>query len=159
MANASRIDDVFEAAQKVLQTVRNISNEVGHELPDREYIIAGTTAHDCEQLTVSFVGLNEGLPDQQTRPNCVDPKTVVFLIDIVRELPQGTGRSASSPIVPTPEKIMETAYIQLRDSKLLADACDEIIKSNFIPVGTYSIIVGEPGGRRQAVSAELRIPL
>lgn len=161
MGDISRIDDVFEQSSNILQSVRTVFNEVGHTLPDREYVIVGTPAFDCEQLTVSFASMGSGLPDQdQPRAAaCMDPRNATYLIDIVRKLPQGKGTKSSAPIVPSPERITDTAKTQMRDAKLLADACDIIMQSQFIPGGSYSIIVGEASGFYQAVSAEIRLAI
>lgn len=159
MYDEERLDDVYSAGHQILQTVRDVFNEWGHPLPDREYVIAGTPAFDCEQVTVAFVSLGSGLPDAAPVPSqCDSPMNATYTIDVVRKLPQGKGTKSSSPIVPTTEAIMETAQIQMRDAKLLAESCEQFLKNNFIPnVGGYSIMVGEPSGYRQSVSAEIRI--
>ena len=157
MTAPERVDDVYEAALKVLQQVEMTCAEVGQVLPDRKYVLVGTPAFDCDQVTVGFSNLVSGLPDlPPAGMNCPNPITGTYIIDIVRELPQGTG-GRNSPIVPSAERISETAKIQMRDAKLLADACQTFIQNNFFPIGTYVINVGEASGRYQAVSAEIRI--
>lgn len=153
-----RLDDVYNAGDQILQTVKDVFNESGQTLPNREYLIAGAPAFDCDQVTVAFMGMGSGLPDMPAPIQCDNPRNASYTIDIVRSLPQGRGSKSSAPIVPSPEAIMETAKIQMRDAKLLADACERFLKHNFIPnAGSYSIIVGEASGFRQAVSAEILI--
>lgn len=160
MFDLSRIDDISIIADQVLEQINVIFSEAGHALPGRQYITTGSPAFDCEQLTVSFMNIESGLPDQAPRPGvpCNDPSTGTFLIDLVRKGPQGTGRPNSS-IVPPPDKLSDFGRVQMRDAKLLSDACHSIISTHFISMGSFTITLQTGEGLHQAVTAELRIPI
>lgn len=159
MSDPQRVDDVVEVAERLQQQIIITFNELGQELPARQYLHVGTPALDCEQFTVSFMGLESGLPDQSsTDPRCPDPSTATYIIDVVRRGPQGTGRQ-NSPITPDAEKISDFATTQMRDAKALSDACHTFISNHFIPMGSFSVTVSDAEGFHQTVSAEIRVTI
>lgn len=156
------VADVYDMAETVLQTIREVYAENGTTLPNRQYVIVGATAHDCEQVTVSFMVLSDGLPNSSNGRTsagaCINPTNGTFLIEVVRDLPPVSGGRNGASVVPTAIAITNTARTQMIDARLLSEVAHRMMQDSIFPgAGAYSIAAGAPSGLRQAMQMELNI--
>jgi hypothetical protein len=111
---------VADLMRRVLDEIVAVFEDAGATLPERRYIAVGPQAHDCAQVTVSFMQMYLGLPGQQqeTLQRCDVPRSVVLSIQIARPIPAPAAR-ASTPRAADISTMTET---QTRDAWLLMDA-------------------------------------
>lgn len=165
--------EFVELADRVLNTVVATYADHGVELPERRYLAvggAGTTVHDCEQLTVSFEQGYSGLPGSQAQEpaKCAGPRSAVFIIEVVRALPL-PNTTAANPTTPVPSRYAtdvegvavlpadvqsEIARKQMVDAMLLLDAGLRAGETSM--VGSLAdVSAGSPLGGFQAMTLVL----
>lgn len=134
----------------VLETVVSVFEQAGVALPTRRYTAFGPTAHDCEQVTVSFQQLYLGPPgDEASTPQkCDSPRTAVLLIEIVRCVPTMTRTSAPSQL-----DLQTYADSRAIDAWMLMEAGMQA-SPDWLGV-LADVAPGEPSGAYQAVSMNL----
>lgn len=119
-------EDVLRIANmldEILARVIQGYEDAGVPLPERRFWTTGTTAHDCEQLTVTFNQAYIGpVGDEANEPQrCSAPRTVQLDIEVVRCIPGYVGPRGKAP---TPEQIQTASRNQVIDAMLLLDlAC------------------------------------
>lgn len=153
----SSIGNVLES---VLNTIVSVFEQANVSLPERRYIYAGErgeTAHDCEQLTVSFSQVYSGVPGAQEPvvSRCDMPRSVTIYVELVRCIPDklvGRGQTRRAPSV---EDMTMHAKVQGIDAWLLMDA-GLIAGEEFLGAVTVAA-PGPPSGGYQAVVLELTI--
>lgn len=169
-------NEFVEAADFILNTVVATYAEHGVELPERRYLAVGgqgDTVHDCEQLTVSFEQGYSGLPGSQAQEpvKCDGPRTAVFIVEVVRELPL-PNTTASNPATTIPSRYSqvktgvqvlpadvqsEIARKQMVDAMLLMEAGLRAGDATLINGSLADVTAGSPQGGYQAISLVLTI--
>lgn len=151
-ANTDDVDSLGDLMSHVLDNVVGVFEQAGIELPERRYIAYGGVAHDCEQVTVSFIQMYLGPPgDQAAQPQrCDAPRTAVLALQIARCLP-ASGPRGSAPIA---DSISEHALSQSRDAWLLMEAGATSVDAWGLGV-LADVAVTEPQGGYQAVVLNL----
>jgi len=101
-------NEFVEIADHILNTVVETYADHGVDLPERRYLAVGgqgDTVHDCEQLTVSFEQGYSGVPGNQAQEpvKCATPRTAVFIVEVVRALPQ-PNTAAANPQTSVPSR-------------------------------------------------------
>lgn len=146
--------EVETAADLILQTVENVFNQYGVELPARKYITVGalgSVAYDCEQLTVSWQESYNGLPGNPQigviRKECATFHSGVFIVELVRPIPI----SRNPDIPPEPALIEEAARSYMRDISLMKEAGNIAAEDSLTQGGTISISAGDPAGGMQSI--------
>lgn len=116
-------------------------------LPERRFITVGGTAHDCEQLSVSFDQLVSGPPGAQTEEvsRCNDPRTIALTIELVRCIPTPKGRGSA---VSTAD-LNYAATRMTGDAWLLMDGAMSSQATEWLGALT-DVAVTEPSGGFQA---------
>lgn len=153
-------DNIYEMAERILQTLNTVYAEHEIELPARQYITAGnagTTPHDCTQVTVAFGTLASGLPQGQPMFQCDAPTNGVYVVEIVREIPMASGGSATRKVAPQPADISAKAKIQLADARLLAETAKRVGSTTIQNSAVFSITAGAPSGDAQGMLLELNV--
>lgn len=164
-------NEFVDLADHILNTVVATYADHGVDLPERRYLAVGgqgDTVHDCEQLTVSFEQGYSGLPGNQAQEpvKCDGPRTAVFVVEVVRELPQpNTAAAAPSTTVPamygevkSGVQILPTeaqsaiARKQMVDAMLLMDAGLRAGENTIINGSLADVTAGSPQGGYQAMT-------
>lgn len=169
-------NEFVESAEAILNTVVATYAEHGVELPERRYLAVGgqgDTVHDCEQLTVSFEQGYSGLPGSQAQEpaKCDGPRTAVFIVEVVRELPL-SNTVASNPSTPVPARYSqvktgvqilpaevqtEIAKKQMVDAMLLLESGLRAGDLTLINGSLADVTAGSPQGGYQAISLVITI--
>lgn len=165
--------ELVELAELILNTVVATYADQGVDLPERRYLAVGgpgSTVHDCEQLTVSFEQAFSGLPGNQAQEpaKCSGPRSAVFVIEVVRQLPL-SNTAAANPTTPVPSRygnVVEGVAIlpaevqsdiarkQMIDGMLLLDA--GLRAGETTVVGSLAdVSAGQPQGGFQAMTLTL----
>lgn len=133
--------------QNVLDKILALFEYEDVSLPDRQYLAVGRTAHDCEQLTVSFQQMYLGPPgaraDQPVR--CHSPRSVVLTVQLVRCIVMPTGRSTTPNATATTDRTLS----RMKDAWLLMDAVTQSLDDNLGIFG--EVVVTDPQGEYQAI--------
>lgn len=100
--------EFVQIADHILNTVVATYADHGVDLPTRRYLAVGgqgSTVHDCEQVTVSFEQGYSGLPGSQAQEpaKCATPRTGVYIVEVVRALPNSNTADAN-PTTPVPTR-------------------------------------------------------
>lgn len=151
---------VADIAQSLLdEVIERLGNE-GIELPERRFVHAGQTVHDCEQLSVSFVRIYNGVPGREVAGEipCAMTKTAEFTIQLVRcvpsldenELPSGPELHASGLALATDAFALWRGLILAYKEKTLARYLDMAVG----PVEALDALGGF-GGTSVTVSVQL----
>jgi hypothetical protein len=140
------------------------------DLPTRRYLAVGgqgDTVHDCEQVTVSFEQGYSGLPGNQAQEpvKCAGPRTGVYIVEVVRALPQ-PNTVAANPTTTVPAKFAQAvtgvqtlpsdvqsdiARKQMQDAMLLMDA--GLRAGETMTIGALAdVSAGSPQGGFQAMT-------
>lgn len=163
---ANQIEDPFhyyELAEEILVVINDVfaSNEVS--LPERQYVAVGpenTVAYDCEQLTVTFKNVADGLAfnDVPRMLSCNDYNSGLFFVELVRCIPTVSGKATGLKLsAPTAESLNSHAKSMLRDAKLFREVVTIVDKLNStIGNPMYSISFGEPSGAYQSVQLSIK---
>ena len=93
-------NEFVDIADHILNTVVATYADQEVALPERRYLAVGgqgDTVHDCEQVTVSFEQGYSGLPGNQAQEavKSSDPRSAVFIVEVVRQLPLPNTLSAN----------------------------------------------------------------
>lgn len=140
--------------QAVLDSIVAKFEEEGVDLPDRRYLATGATAHDCEQLTVSFVQMYLGTPGDpaESPQRCDSPRSVVLSVQLVRCLPTTPPRASG----PQPAAISGMTERQTQDAWLLMDGAFGPIQNLWLDV-LADVTVTDPQGQYQAIVLNLTV--
>lgn len=165
--------EFVQIADHILNTVVATYTDHGVPLPERRYLAVGgpgATVHDCEQLTVSFEQGYSGLPGSQAQEpaKCAGPRTGVFIVEVVRSVPQ-SNTAAANPATMVPSRYgqevtgyqmlpadvqSEHARKQMVDAMLLLDAGLRAGETSL--VGSLAdVSAGQPQGGFQAMTLVL----
>lgn len=163
-------NEFVDVAELILQTVVATYADHGIDLPARRYLAVGgqgDTVHDCEQVTVSFEQGYSGLPGNQAQEpvRCESPRTAVYIIEVVRALPQpNTPNASPSTTVPDrygsavtgvavlPADVQSAiARVQMVDAALLMDAGLRAGETT-LTGSLADVSAGSPQGGYQAMS-------
>lgn len=157
------VDELYVRSEEILQIIREVYAE--HEdvvtLPDRQIIVAGAGApHDCEQVSISFMSMDQGLPQQGPPTNqCESPNNITFLVEIARPTAASQRGRNTASIVPPEESVNEKTRVVLRDVRLLGEIGERIGAASWLPPSTYSIAPGPRSGQMQATTMEINVVL
>lgn len=145
------INTLRDFMHEVLDGIVSVYGQAGLPLPDRRYVAAGSTVHDCEQLTVSLAQMYMGAPgDQaQTAVQCDAMRSAMVTIELVRCIPV-TGRTA-----PTVEQIEAAADAQMIDAWMLLEAATAVASSHGFGGLLADVTPGEAQGGFQAIILNL----
>jgi hypothetical protein len=167
--------EFVELADLILNTVVATYADHGVDLPTRRYLAVGgpgATVHDCEQVTVSFEQAYSGLPGNQAQEpvKCGGPRSALFIIEVVRELPT-SNTEAANPATPVPSRYgnvvsgvailpaevqSDIARRQMVDAALLLDA--GLRAGETTMVGSLAdVSAGQPQGGFQAITLSLTV--
>jgi hypothetical protein len=119
-------NEFVEIADLILNTVVATYADHGVDLPTRRYLAVGgqgDTVHDCEQVTVSFEQGYSGLPGNQAQEpvKCAGPRSGVYIVEVVRALPQ-PNTSAANPSTPVPSRYgQEVTGVQILPQEVQSD--------------------------------------
>lgn len=139
-------DRLERFADYILDTVVLTFQTAGIDLPTRRLMTVGEPVHDCEELVLTFSGLENGAPGATEEPsNCHAPITATFAVHLVRCFPTPNGRGMKPPEA---EVLTKSGIELMRDSWLLMQAANAMDDDPLGP--NYGIItsvaVGEPSG-------------
>jgi len=118
--------EFVQIADHILNTVVATYADHGVDLPTRRYLAVGgqgSTVHDCEQLTVSFEQGYSGLPGSQAQEpaKCATPRTGVYIVEVVRALPNSNTADAN-PATPVPTRYGQvTTGVQILPADVQSD--------------------------------------
>jgi hypothetical protein len=169
-------NEFVELADRILETVVATYADHEVELPQRRYLAvggAGSTVHDCEQVTVSFEQGYSGLPGNQAMEpvRCNSPRSALFLVEVVRALPL-PNTTAANPTTPVPSRYAtdvsgvallpaevqsEIARKQMRDAMLLLDAGLRAGETLDGGGSLADVSAGSPQGGFQAITLSITI--
>lgn len=159
-----RMDTIYDFMNVVLNQINTTFTEFGVALPERQFFDVGANEapHDCEQVTVAFQQMYNGLPGvpDQTPTACTGPRTASFVIEIVRCTPVMERQARGGPLTPPSiEKLNGMTKVQVRDAWILTDAV-QIASDNYTISGSLvdTLVTPESGGY-QAVVANLAVGL
>jgi len=165
--------EFVQIADHILNTIVATYADHQVDLPQRRYLAVGGqggTVHDCEQVTVSFEQGYSGLPGTQAQvpARCATPRTGVYIIEVVRALPQPNTTDANPALaVPSrfgqvttgvqilPEDVQsDMARIQMVDAMLLLDAGLRAGETT-LTGSLADVSAGQPQGGYQAMTLVL----
>jgi len=139
-------DRLAKFADYILDTVVTVFNSAGVELPPRRFLAVGEPVHDCEELVLVFVGLENGAPGDTGNPaTCNAPITSSFQVHLVRCFPTPTGRGNTPPAA---ETLTISGLDLLNDSWLLMQAANAMNDDPLYGAFGFiaSVTTGEPSG-------------
>lgn len=147
-------DLIAEFMTAVRDRVVAVYEQANFDLPERRYITVGATAHDCEQLTVSFRQLYLGPPNAPVNEpfRCNTPRTVVLVIEVVRKVAL-PGRNTP----PSVEAIEAKTRAKTADASLLLTAAESALGDDTLVVADVSCT--SPQGEYQATVLNMTIGL
>ncbi len=139
-------------AQRLLDIVGAVFQENEVDLPLRQYLAVGElgkTAHDKEQVTVSFGNMSDGLPGASgANPQaCVSSYMASFSVEIVRCTPQMTGGGYGAGDPPSASALSEYAVTRYVDSWLLVRVAQRFAGGK----SEYAVTTGDDSGQMQAL--------
>lgn len=161
-------NEYVDVAERIMNAVVATFAEHEIDLPERRYLAVGgqgMTVHDCEQVTVSFEQGYTGLAGNQAQEpvRCDAPRSGVYIVEIVRALPQ-PNTSDANPATTVPSRFgqvttgveilpadvqSEIARVQMRDAILLMDAS---LRAADTTLGSLAdVAAGQPQGGYQAM--------
>lgn len=136
--------------QAILDQINATYEQEGFDLPARQYLAVGATAHDCEQLTVSFVQMYAGLPGERadTPQKCNSPRSAVLSVQLVRKVAPPEGARGNLP--PDADHITQHTIEKMQDAWLLMDAAMSVV-DDYIGALADIAITNESGGYQAVV--------
>lgn len=159
-------EDVLRIAKmldEILERVVEGYEDAGVPLPSRQFWTTGSTAHDCEQLTVTFNQAYIGpVGDEANEPQrCSAPRTAQLDIEVVRCIPGYVGPRGKAP---SPDQIQAAARNQVIDAMLLLDlSCALDTWNGDLGVPGMGVIAtvdaGEPNGAYQGTTLHLTVAI
>lgn len=156
---------IAREAQRLLDITKSVFQENNIILPPRQFLALGeigTTAHDEEQLSVSFGNMSEGLPNSSGGPipqSCNTSYQGSFNVEIVRCTPQmvPVNRGAKE-IPPPPEKITEYSVSRYIEAWLLVKVAQRFA-AGAIASSVYTINTGADSGGTQGIILSINTPI
>lgn len=150
--------------EMVLAEVNTTFAEHGVALPEKQFFDVGANEapHDCEQVSVAFQQLYNGIPGNpdQVPTACNAPRTVSFVVEIVRCTPVMERKLRGGPLMPpTAEDLNASAERQVIDGWLLMDAGLTAAQNFALSGGLADVLVTPETGGYQAVVLNLAIGL
>ena|ERR1044072_3462096 len=147
------VEAVFTLMQQLLDDIVYHFAENDVDLPGRQYVTVGQTAHDCEQLTVGFIQMYLGTPGDRIEvpQNCQAPRSIVLTVQLVRKVALPQGRTTP----PDPEEITELTKQKTGDAWLLMDAVQKNACDTFGVIADVSVT--NPQGEYQAVQLNVSV--
>lgn len=160
----ARRETIYDFMEMVLTQINTTFTEHGVALPERQFFDTGANEapHDCEQVTVAFQQMYNGLPGvpDQTPTACMGPRTASFVIEVVRCTPLMERQARGGPLTPPSiDKLNSTTKAQVVDAWLLTDAALTAAESFAVSGGLVDTLVTPETGGYQAVVANLAIGL
>lgn len=161
---ANEIQDPFsyyEIAENLMTTINEVfaSNQVS--LPERQYYAVGpenTVAYDCEQLTITFKNVADGLSynDVPRMLSCQNMESGIYFVELVRCIPS-TSASGMKISAPSADSISEASKNMMRDAKLFREVIKVVAEDYYMRDNPmYSITFSEPSGGFQSVQLSLK---
>lgn len=148
-------DRVSRFADALMERIIAVFGSAGVELPARRLLTVGQPVYDCEELVITFQGVDKGYPGTGGEPqNCDAPSTATFSVHLVRCFPV----SQNAPAPPSAEALTVNADGLMVDAWLLLAAADELNRDPLTSLGgmIYSVSVGEPSGGLVGVVLEVQ---
>lgn len=146
---------IAQEAEKILDITSAVFQENGIPLPERRFLAIGETAHDCEQVTVSFASAGLGMPGDGNpqRQSCSAASyNATFNIEIVRKTPQGTKTSGGVKYVPPKATDLQAYGVpRMIDSWLLIKIAQKYEQTTLSRSSTYTVVAGPDSGGMQAI--------
>ena len=139
-------DRLAKFADYILDTVVTVFNSAGVELPPRRFLAVGEPVHDCEELVLTFRGIENGAPgDTGGAATCNAPITSTFEVHLVRCFPTPTGRGMTPPEA---NVLTANALGLMNDSWLLMQSANAMNSDTMYSMFGFiaSVAVGEPQG-------------
>lgn len=137
----------------VLDGVVGVFEQANVSLPEKRYIAAGPVAHDCEQVTVSFIQMYLGAigapADQPQR--CDSPRVVVLTAQVVRCVPTSGTRTTTGPAAAT---MNANTLTRMQDAWLLMEAGANAVDTFGLGV-LANVTTTDPQGGFQATVLDL----
>jgi hypothetical protein len=123
------LDAVGSLLQLTLDTIVGTYEQAGVDLPERRYISYGSTAVDCEQLTVELGQFYSGAPgeDPNALQHCDGPVSAVMVVQLFRKAPVGSGQR--NQLAPSADAITAMALTMAKDAWLLLQAAGAVDKA------------------------------
>lgn len=139
--------------EQVLEHIVQYFEAAGLEVPGRRYLNVGQTAHDCEQLTVSFQQIYAGAPGDraETPQKCNSPRSVVLTIQTVRRVALPAGRTTP----PEPQEITDRTKQKTTDAWVMLDAALSLVDDYIGAIA--DVTVTNPSGEYQATVLNLTV--
>lgn len=162
MANAEVPEDlrrIVTRAEEIQQIIQDVFAANGIDLPERQYIAIGAveeTAHDEEQLTISFASLREGVTPTSSSmyTGCAAGYIATYYVELVRCTPQQktAKRYGTDALAPTSEDMGTYGASRAVDAWLLLRSGQSIreILSTFNEVD-FAVDTQKESGGVQAV--------
>jgi hypothetical protein len=156
--NVDDKDDIGNTLDRILFSIEATFEQANVALPERRYFHAGgdgSTVHDCEQLTIAFSQVYQGLPGAQgiEPEKCDAPLSGVFVIELVRCVPDKLYTKGKQTRVPQPADLSMHAKVQGIDAYLLMQA--GLLVGNDAFGSMVNVVPGLPSGAYQAMTMEL----
>jgi hypothetical protein len=138
--------------QHILDKIVAVFDQAQVDLPARRYIHIGATAHDCEQLTISFLQMYAGPPGIRANEpqKCNSPRTAVFTVQLVRPAPLPEGRTQP----PSIQSFYSHTLEKTRDAWLLMDAAMMAVDDY---IGVIADVAVTPPSDYQAIVLNLSV--
>lgn len=160
----ARRETIYDFMEMLLTQINATFDEHGIALPERQFFDTGANEapHDCEQVTIAFQQMYNGLPgvQDQTPTACAGPRTASFVIEVVRCTPVMERQARGGPLTPPSiEKLNASTKAQVIDAWLLTDAALLAAESFAIAGGLADTLVTPESGGYQAVVLNLAIGL
>lgn len=150
-----QVDRVFAEANQFLEFVVAEADELLVDLPTKQYVATGQAVHDCEQVVVTLVELNTGLPGAPTFviENCPPTWAQAMMVDIVR-----CGPAPNSKGVVASAKITAHSKVQSKDVAVLMGAANRRVNMRFGAVAGQ-ILFPPPEGVYYVTRLVLQVPV
>lgn len=122
-----RRETIFEFGEMLMAQIKTTFNDHGITLPSKQFFDTGPreAPHDCEQLSIAFEQMYNGTAgvQDQVPTHCNGPRTLTFVVELVRCTPLMERTARGAPLTPPDEaKLNATAKQQWIDAWLLMDA-------------------------------------
>lgn len=145
-------DGISSMASLILSKINEVFGEAAVTLPTRQVLLVGglgQSAHDDEQVTISWEQTYSGEPGQQAQVAVrrTTPRSGVFVVELVRSIPD----LYTSNGTPLAAEMTATANIQMQDAALLYEAGMRACEGSMLGRGIVDLSAGAPSGGLQAV--------
>lgn len=135
-------DQLYTIAQDLLEAVVDVYATAGVSLPDRQVVVEGLPAWDCESVMVSLRRVFRGLPNIQSAQQtllCAGVRTAEYHISIIRcaSTPDDDGNP------PTPTTIQGFSKPILTDAWVLVSGLQTAALDGDLGIACDSILIGD----------------